>query len=324
LIRWPPAILLLAFACGGCRPAPVERITIGDVNLPTLALVFVAKDEGLFAAEGVDVVERRFPTGRAALDALLAGEVDVATAYETPVAGSAFSSQALRILTTLHASRSSTRVVARSDRGVRDPPSVRGKRIGVPPGTNADFFLDVFLAGAGVHPAEVQRVAMPPAEAGPMLARGEVDAVAIWLPHGREPRALGVETVELESDTYVETSMLVTRDEVAATRREALRRVLRALSRAEASVQADPRIAVAALRRVFPEVREEDLREDVARVTYQLGLSNVQLRLLERAAEWQGERRGLEGPFPNLRRLLLPELLLEVEPESVTILFGEP
>lgn len=39
----------------------------------------------MFFAEGLDVVLHKYPTGKLALDGLLAGEIDVATVAETPV-----------------------------------------------------------------------------------------------------------------------------------------------------------------------------------------------------------------------------------------------
>ena len=74
--------LLLAAACS--RRAP-ERITLGTAHLPAFGLVFIAETRGYFAARGLTVELRRYELGRDALAALIAGEVDAATAFVTPV-----------------------------------------------------------------------------------------------------------------------------------------------------------------------------------------------------------------------------------------------
>src|SRR5512145_2771385 len=103
------AVSLLLAACSrGDR----ERLTLGVPHLPAFGLVFIADARGYFAANGLEVEQRRFATGRDALAALAAGDVDAATAYVTPVATRA-SRDDLEVLTTLHASTRLTRLLAR-------------------------------------------------------------------------------------------------------------------------------------------------------------------------------------------------------------------
>jgi ABC-type nitrate/sulfonate/bicarbonate transport system substrate-binding protein len=165
-------------------------------------------------------------------------------------------------------------------------------------------------------------VDLPPARAAAALHEGAVDAVAVWLPHGASPPG-GPRLVELPSTANVEMSMLVTRDDVLASREDALRRVLRALAQAERLDRADPSVGLAELRRQRPGASEEELREGIERNVAQLGLSHLLLHDLTRAAEWHRRRhRGAAG-LPAFRPLLAPRLLVEVAPESVTLLDPE-
>jgi NitT/TauT family transport system substrate-binding protein len=327
LLRWAASAAVLALAAAGVagvttcgRGREPARLVIGELAIPSLRLLPIARGRGLFRAEGVEVVPRPFDAGKDALAALLAGEVDLATVYEPPVAARAFETTKLRILTTLHWSQRSTRLLVREDREIGSVGELRGLRVGVPFDTSAELFLETELESAGLRLDEVERVDLPPARATAALEQGVVDAVAVWLPHGA-PSLGGPRIVELPSTANVEISMLVTREDVLASKTDALRRVLRALANAERLARSDPSIALAELRRLLPHASEHELREGIDRNVAQIGLSHLLLHDLQRAAEWHLRRRpGAGAAIPDFRPLLAPGLLLEVEPESVTLL----
>ncbi len=303
----------------GCRLREPERLVIGTVRLPSIGLVFIAEAEGFFAVEGVEIVQRRFASGKDALVALDAGEVDGAVALETPVALRASRDPEIEILTTLHVASRSTRLVARADRGIARTADLRGKRVGVPLGTNAEYFLHSLLAYAGIEDSEVRIVDVAPEAAVDALSGGEVDAVAIWPPHTvRARRALGRDVLELEGEVYTEISMLVTRTPVLATRREALRRTLRALSRAEGLARESPERAFAQLRKEFPELTDKEVRDEWMRVRPLLGLTHLLATVLEDEADWLRESGRLAGPALDVGAALSAGLLAEVDPEAVT------
>jgi NitT/TauT family transport system substrate-binding protein len=302
-----------------CRRAP-ERLTIGHAPQPGTGLLLIAHARGYFADEGVEVVFREYGSGRDALAAVYAGEVDAAAAYLAPIAARAFETEDLRVLTTLHWSTADHRVLARRDRGVGAPGDLRGRRLGVPFGTSAELFLDTLLASAGVRPAEVTRVNVEPAEAGPALAGGEVDAIAVWFPHAAELEDQGG-VLELRSSSDPQLSVLATRAPTLEAKRDALRRVLRALLRAERLAREAPADALAALEQGLPVWPPPLVREGWGRVNPQLGLSNLLLASLERHAAAHADRMRRRAA-PELRRLLDDRLLLELDREAVTLLGG--
>lgn len=314
----PRALLALTVALTTCGRSRPERITLGLPHQPALGLVFIAEANGYFAARGVQVEQRIFPTGRDALLALLRGEVDLAVAYDTPVLQAAPRAPDLAVLTTLHLSSHNTRVVARADRGIHAPADVRGKRIGVSRGTSGEFFLGIFLTDAGVRDDEVTAVDLPADRLVDAVAHGDVDAIVLWAPHAdRAVGLLGAAAVELRTDVYLETSMLLGRGAHLA-RRPAVVRMLAALSDAARFARARPAEAFLALRTAFPDVPELDLVAQWSRIRPTLGVSNVLAAVLEREDEWLRANRQLDGPPLDLARLLRPEPLAEVEYEAVT------
>lgn len=317
--RWPIAALALA-ALASCGPRPRERLVLGTMHFPTLALVYIAQARGYFAAHGLEVEARRFATGRDAIVALGAGRVDAATAYETPIVLRAPHDPSMRVLTTLHVSSGSTRLVARVDRGISAAADLAGKRIGVPRNTNAEYFINVLLAWGGVPVRTVRIVDLAPEAAADALAGGEVDAVAIWTPFAERARRMAGPkgAVEIRAEVYTELSMLVTSEPVLAARRGAFVKLVAALSDAERLVRDRPAEAYAVIRAEFPEASDVDLQESWRRVRPTLGLTHQLAAVLEDESRWfRATGRGAGSPL-DVGVLLDPDVLAEVEPEAVT------
>jgi len=313
-LRAASAVLLLA-ACSRREP---ERITIGMARLPAFGLVFIADAKGYFAARGLTVEQRRFSTGRDALTALAAGEVEAATAYATPVALRATRGD-VEVLTTLHTATGATRIVARADRGIVRAEDLAGKRIGVSHGTNGEYLLHTVLAYAGVEDAARVEDVTPEA-AVDALVHGEIDAVAIWPPHAeRAVRMLGPgRAVEIRSVVYTEISVLATRDAARRGRRAAFVRFVAALADAERLVREHPEEAFQALRGEFGEIGEAELREEWGRIAPALGITHELADVLERESAWFRGRGRITGPPLDVATVLHPDVLAEVDPEAVT------
>jgi NitT/TauT family transport system substrate-binding protein len=314
----------VALTVSGCSwiSSPPERLTLGIVELPATGLVHVARHAGMFEAAKVDVRYVSFPSGRDALTALLDGRVDIATTFSTPIVARALSGDTPRILTTLHRSSLNTRLIVPKNGKVSAPEDLRGLRVAVPRGTSAEYFLETLVTLAGVDHLEVKEIDVRPQDAAAMLGSGQVDAAAVWYPWAMcgHPPIEALECRELFADGYNEVSMIVTRDDVLDSRREALKRFLRALSRAEELVFEEPDSAVPALEAELPDRGGPHLADSWRRVTPQLGLDNLLLTVLDREADWMVARMDAPTPAVDFRALLRPELLLEIEPSAVTLL----
>ncbi|HET7753462.1 MAG TPA: NrtA/SsuA/CpmA family ABC transporter substrate-binding protein [Anaeromyxobacteraceae bacterium] len=316
------AIVVAVACCSSLSPRP-QRLTLGIVDVPATGLVHVAKHSGFFQQAGLNVRFVSFTQEADALDALLDGRVDLATTFATPFAARALAGDTPRVLTTIHQSSRNTRIVVPKGRGIVGPEDLRGRRVGVPRGTNAEFFLDTLAARAGLDaPGDLREVDVRPQDAAAALRRREVDAVAVWYPWALcgHPPLESMECTELFADGYTEYSILVTRDEVIAARRDGLERFLRALSRAEALVVKWPDAAIPALRAELPDHGGAHLVEAWHRVTPQLGLDNLLLAVLDRESDWIEQRMNVPVRPVDFRALLYPDLLLEIEPTAVTLL----
>ncbi|HET8539842.1 MAG TPA: ABC transporter substrate-binding protein [Anaeromyxobacter sp.] len=322
-----PRVLLTAMAASGalvaCSPADraASPVVVASVRQPATSLFFVAQGAGCLAREALTVDERTFELGRDALALLRDGDADVAIAYETPLLRAALVDGRLRVLTKLHTSTTNTRLVARQAASIRAFSDLRGKRIGLARGTNADFFAEVALAAGGLNGTSAVSVDLAPDASVAALARGEIDAAVLSDPYaGQAEQLLGPAGHTLVTNLYTEASLLITREDVLATKQPALRRLVRALACAERAARDDPDRARAIVVARFPEQHAGAIAAQLERVTWGLGLDNVLADVLRREREWLGRAGAADGP--DLRQLVHVQLLGEVYPESVTLLPG--
>ena len=323
----PPArgllALALALALVGCQPAPQPQpLVLGTPHLPATALVYVAERNGCLAQGPHPVVVRNYPSGRDAMAALRKGEVDVAVGYQTPFIFNAFEDPALRILTALHSSARASYLVARRDRGIRSAADLRGKRIGYPPRTSAEYLLRSLLAFEGLALSDVVLVEIAPADSAAELKAGRVDAVAGWSPHvdaaaGTIPAA---NRQLIYSDVYEEMSVVATRQPVRERHPQALQRLVRCIAEAATQVHRAPDGGQALAAQVFPQVPPLQLQAQWAEITHQIGLTNALLSVLTHEADWLAAAQPPGVVVPRFADLLAPEYLNAVAPETVTAL----
>jgi len=123
---------------------PVEKITLAaypDYAYP----VYIAKEKGFFAEQGLDVTIKSFEAGRLAMDALLKNEADIATAADFVFVSDSFIYDDIRALGTVTTSETTHEVIARKDRGIDNIADLEGKKIGVTKKTSGEYFLGTFL-----------------------------------------------------------------------------------------------------------------------------------------------------------------------------------
>src|SRR4030042_495369 len=76
-------LLLTVFGSWSCSKGDyagkVETVTIGENPNETKALIYIAEERGLLAANGINVRFKNYDTGVAAANAVVKGEGDLAT-----------------------------------------------------------------------------------------------------------------------------------------------------------------------------------------------------------------------------------------------------
>lgn len=299
-----------------------ERLVI-CYGSPFAALVPLAKLRGFYAAEGLDVEVRNFPSGKQALAAMLAGECALATATEPPVAHQSLLRNDFRIIAVIAESNDFDRMIVRSDRGINAPSDLRGHRIAVPQFTSSHYFLDIYLAANGLAPQDVTKVYLPAQEVAPAFRRGEVDAAAHWEPNIQ--MMAGEFTTKAKIFTapglHVVTMILVGERDFVRKNPAVVERVLRALLRAERYAKEQPESTKALMASNYAMVQNAiDFVWPLYSLRVTLGQSL--LFILENAARWD---IGLLPPeqrpaLPNYLDFIYLDGLMAVKPDVVTVI----
>ncbi|MCC6347237.1 MAG: NrtA/SsuA/CpmA family ABC transporter substrate-binding protein, partial [Nitrospirales bacterium] len=219
------------------RPAagPPERITFADSRQFVSALVYVADAKGFFREEGLELLFRESPSEKDSLQAVVEGTAQLAAVSSTPVVLNVLKGEEVCVIVTIADSDRYTRIVARKDRGISGPDDLAGKRIGVSIGTNAEFFLDMYLVFHGVPLKGVHLVDLRPGQLVDALLSGEVDAASLGDPFAGilESRLGSGSLVLSEEGIYKMNWNIAARKDFVHNNRGRIRKFLRALVKAE-------------------------------------------------------------------------------------------
>jgi ABC-type nitrate/sulfonate/bicarbonate transport system substrate-binding protein len=307
----------------GPHDGPVEKITVSTGTDAKSALLFIAQHYGYFSRHGLEVTLTIHPSGKIACQELRAGAIDIANAADFVVVESVFAGfKSLRCFGGI-AAADDILVIARKDRGIQTPGDLRGKRIAVPLGTVAEFFLNRFLTFHSLTLRDVKVVDSNPGGLEEALASGKVDSVIIWERYGVPiKKRLGDQVISWPGQGGQKYYwLLVGTEALAASRPQVLERLFRALEQAEKFLQSHPKEAIGIIAgqiNVDPAVVEAAWK----RSTYALSLDQALLITMEDEARWMiGNKLTDQNRVPNFLHYLNGELLTRVNPRTVGIVF---
>jgi sulfonate transport system substrate-binding protein len=315
------SVCLLSAACTSKPPPPVEKITIAVPSLPHFAPFFVAKEKGYFREEGLEVVFNPAPYGKVALDDMIAGKADFALCAETPVMFAVLKGESIAIVATFMQAEKDQAIVARRDRGIVSPADLKGKTVGLPVGTIAQYFLDTFLVINSVSGATVQVVHLKPDELGEALRSGRVDAVSIWNPYvtviGKELGEKG--RVFFGEGIYTSAYPVTARRKFVTEHPEAVKMLLRSLLKAEAFVRRNPEETLDIVARSL-RVDKGELASVLPNYDFRLQIGAALLVNLESQARWAIRNRLSDRKeVPNFLDFIYLDGLKAVKPDAVTV-----
>jgi ABC-type nitrate/sulfonate/bicarbonate transport system substrate-binding protein len=301
---------------------PPEKVTIAVATNLSTVLVKVAETKGFFRHEGLEETLQLHTFGKSALQSLLDGKADFATVAETPIMFAIMKGAKLAILTTIQTSNKDEAIVARKDMGIESTADLKGRRVGVSFGTNGAYFLDSYLIVQGMMRKDVDIVDLKPEEMTDALLHGKVDAVSTWNPIvSNLCKTLGDRGITFYgADIYKETFNIVSSQEFIKQHPETVRRILRALAKAEGFVVDNPEESQEIISN-FSGIDKESLSAIWNDFQFNLSLNQSLLFTLEDQARWairsgQTDRRDM----PNFFESLYLDGLQAVKPKSVRII----
>jgi len=212
-------------------------------------------------------------------------------------------------------------LIGRRDKGVNRPEDLRGKIIGLPRKTSAEFFLGRFLTLNRISPSEVTVVNIKPLDLADALAAGEVDAVLIWAPLSQEIiKKVGHNAIAWPAQGGQNVyRLLMAREEYIKSKPAVLEKLLRALAQAADYLKQQPEAGRAIIAQRLKE-SIPDLQPDKFSINLEPFLDQGLLLVMEDQARWMIQNRLTEQTkVPNYLDYLHAETLLKVDPKAVRL-----
>ena len=319
------AISAVLFACDRTeqKPAvPPKKITIALTTPQNAALAQVAQTRDYYREEGLEATVRLHPHGKPALEDLLTGKADFATCGETPVMFAIMRGEKIAVIATIDTSDTVNAIVARKDKGILTLGDLKGKKIAVTSSTIVEFFLDTILAVNGISRKDVEVVNLRLEEMADALAHGDVDAISSFSAHiVMAQRKLGDRAITFkDKDIYRQSLNVIATQEFIRNNPETVKKMLRALVKAEKFIQENPAEAqkIAA---DFSGTEISIIHELWADSSFAARLDQALLLSLEDESQWAINNGLTEArKIPNYLDYIYLDGLKSVKPDAVSIL----
>lgn len=313
-------LLLIVLGLWSCS-RQMDSITIGNPPFESGALIYIAQDQHFFTGNGLKVVIKDYDSGLAAVNGVLKNEVDMAGAAEFAMVGKAFKREKLRVVGILDRFQF-VYLIGRKDRGIGTLSDLKGKKIGVPRQTIAEFYLGRFLNLHGMNLKDVARVDVRPSRAVAAIADGNIDAIVYYEPYAHAVKErLGSNGISWPAQSSQPTyGMVVCREDWIARHAKRVSRFLRALVQAEEYVIHHPAEAKAIVQKTL---HHDDAYMATIWPQHQFSLSLDQSLILamKDEARWMiSNNLTQEKQIPDFINFIYVDGLKAVKPEAVKII----
>lgn len=161
---------------------PTDKINVG-IQVEYGTLILIAKQQGYFDKNGLDITIKNYSSGAPAFTDLLNGTVDIIDAAEFVGVRNSFANEDFKMIGSIGTTADAWELLARKDHGITQITDLRGKKIGLPRKTLGEFFLGNTLTLHNIPAKDVTLVDLPPDALMDAFTKGTVDAVIIFEPH---------------------------------------------------------------------------------------------------------------------------------------------
>jgi len=180
---------VLAVAVAACTSligqasAQTNELRIGYQKYGTLVILKARGDlDKRLAEKGIRVKWVEFPFGPPLLEAMNVGSIDVGSVGESPPIFAQAAGADLVYIGNEPPAQSGEALIVPKGSAVKSVAELKGKRVAVAKGANANYLLVKVLENAGLKYTDVEVSYLAPADARAAFESGRIDAWAIWDP----------------------------------------------------------------------------------------------------------------------------------------------
>lgn len=310
------AVLGLA-ACGASGGADPNKPTLDlFVGTQPFGTVFVAEDQKLFEAEGVNVRVQRFSSGTEATEAFRAAGAGLFVAGDMPSI-LAWENGDVEGIAPISSDTTTFSLVVGP--GINSAADLKGKKVATVKGSTGDLFIRSYLQKHHMTASDVTLVNLGPGDLAAALSRGDIGAFA-WL--GPEvskgvQATKGAKILQEGTDGYVVNHIVLSATESLLKKPQAIEAVIRALKKAQDIVRSDPDAAVESIVGVTG-MSEDTARSDIKRITYDMRFTPSFVSEMNHIGRLSKDAGFLKKPL-DLDASFDPSFLKSVDSTLVTV-----
>lgn len=313
-------VMLIAIYVLDCEAASnnkTNRIRFGYVVAEYSGAILLAKEFDFFTRAGVHVQFKEYPSGFAAIQDLIKGELDLATSTETVFASASLNNPDLRLIASINRF-SNLKLIMTKQSGFKGLEDIREKRIGLHPGTQSEVDFQRHLALNLIPESAVKKVAILPENMGPAIESGQVDGVAIWSPVSLMiEKKFGEKVISLPTEHQKHYWVIVTSERFLSNNRDQVNMILRALVQAESFSEKYPEQTKVTIAKALG-FSMQDLEKIWPSHEILVELNQSILIEIEDQARFFLAKNGEAGKtIPNFLNYIDTEPLKKVKPDSV-------
>lgn len=299
----------------------LDKVTIAAYRGDSAALIYFAKQHGLFRKNKIDVTIKDYKAGKFAVDDLVSAKAELATATESVLVNNSFENKDLRILAVI-SEGSVNRLIARKDHAIKKIGDLRGKRVAVTRKSTGEYYLGRFLYLHKLHFSDVKIIDASPSEMVSKLISGEVGAAFSWDPNiYKIKKAIPDKTISWDAQAHKPFYfLLIAKNHWINKHPNCAINIVRALIEAERMIQENDKHLAIFLKNNF-NYSDDYLNYILGKHQYYINLSQGLLVELEIQAAWLIEN-GLvkEARIPNYLDLIYSYALEVVDPQRVGLI----
>lgn len=329
---WPKVVFIVLILVVGtyflvsCKPGEsaksMEKVSLGISRSFLSIPIYIAKKQGYFSKEGLDVTVKEYGSGQLATEGLFTGEVEMSTVADMPVVFNSFKRQDYCIFATLTYSYAFVKIITRKDKGINTGADLKGKRVGVNRGTSGHFYLGVYLIHNNLSISDVKMVNIKTDDLPAALKNNEVDAISVWQPYSQEAERLLQDNAIIlpQPEIYRTTFDFAVMKSFAKDHPEILIKFLRAIDKAAVFIKDNKEKSQEIIAESFK------LDKDIVNAAwndfvYDVSLDQSLLVAWDEIARWTIKNKLTDSKeLPNYLNFICLDALDAVKPESITII----
>ncbi|MDN3517241.1 ABC transporter substrate-binding protein [Aquisalimonas lutea] len=284
-----------------------EEVRVAGVSylgdLPTV----IADRRAFFDTEGPTISVAYSASGRENLARLRDGETDFALMALTPLTLDFIADKTPGqpddpvILASLVHSTRLNQVVTLDGSGIRNPEDLRGRRVGLMRGTNAEFIWWLFATYHQIGPDDAVLSDQPTSALADALVEGDIDAAVLWEPWTSRLRERVGEGVRVlpGSNLYTAKWVLVTQRRTVNENSDLVQALLAGYQKAIAFIINEPNVALRAYgRHTGQETRY--VEDQWQALDFHLNLNWTVIATIQQQLDW-ARSAGYEMANPEVR-----------------------